>query len=243
MDKSGGLLEVTLSETDLAGEILRKYPNLTPGPYLEISVRDTGEGISPEIIEHIFEPYFTTKEKGLGTGLGLSVVHGIVKQHGGLLQVESEPGKGSRFRVFLPLRKEAPVPLKRTDQTLPQGSEHILVVDDEAVLIEIFKTALERLGYRVTALTDPLEALNQVAAHPDSFQLVITDMTMPKLPGDRLVGKILEINPRMPIIICTGYSDHLSDSRTRKIGAKALMMKPIEVNTLAQKVREVLDKG
>ncbi len=243
MDKSGGLLEVTLSETDLAGEILRKYPNLTPGPYLEISVRDTGEGISPEIIEHIFEPYFTTKEKGLGTGLGLSVVHGIVKQHGGLIQVESEPGKGSLFRVFLPLRKEAPVPLKKTEQTLLQGSEHILVVDDEAVLTEIFKKALERLGYRVTALTDPLEALNQVAAQPDSFQLVITDMTMPKLPGDRLVGKILEINPLVPIIICTGYSDHLSDSRARKIGAKALLMKPIEVNTLARKVREVLDNG
>jgi len=209
---------------------------------LELSVRDTGHGMPPEIREHIFDPYFTTKEKGVGTGLGLSVVHGIVKQHGGLIQVASEPGRGSLFTVFLPLRKEAWVPLKETDQRLPQGSEHILVVDDEALLAEIFKQALERLGYRVTALTDPQEALNRMAARPDSFQLVITDMTMPKLPGDRLVGKILEINPRIPIILCTGYSEHLSESRAREIGAKALLMKPIEVNTLAQKVREVLDK-
>ena len=243
MDEGGGVLEVILAERALGPENLRHDPQLAPGPYLELTVTDAGHGIPPDIREHILEPYFTTKEKGVGTGLGLSVVHGIVKQHGGLIQVESEPGRGAQFRVFLPLWKDPPAPSKKNDPSLPGGSEHILVVDDEEILIEILKKILERLGYRVTALTDPQEALNQVAAHPDLFQLVLTDMTMPKVSGDRLVEKMHSLNPGLPVIICTGYSDHLSEARAREIGAQALLMKPIELKTLAQKVREVLDEG
>ena len=243
MGERGGVLEVNLAETFLSLEDLRHDPPRVPGPYLELTVKDTGPGISADIMEHIFEPYFTTKEKGLGTGLGLSVVHGIVQQYGGLIRVQSEPGAGACFRIFLPLLRESAVPPPPIEQTLPVGGEHILVVDDEEALTEILRKTLEYLGYRVTATTDPREAWAIFEKDPISFQLVITDMTMPKLTGDRLVKKILDINPQMPIILCTGYSEHLSDSRARDLGAKALLMKPVELNTLAQKVREILDKN
>ena len=242
MAEEGGSLEVILTKTALGAEDLGKAPGLIPGPYLELTVKDTGQGIPPEILEHIFEPYFTTKDKGLGTGLGLSVVHGIVKRHGGLIRVESIPGEGSQFRVCLPLLKDVQVAVPKKDQILPTGREHILVIDDEVILTNIVAKALERLGYRVTAMNDFREALVLFEKEPDSFQLVLTDMTMPKMTGDRLAEKILQVRPRMPIIICTGYSERLSEGKARQIGARALLMKPIEVNTLAQKIREILDE-
>ena len=243
MGEQGGVLEVILAETVLNPEDPppRELPD--SGPFLELTVRDTGPGITKEVLEHIFEPYFTTKEKGLGSGLGLSVVHGIVQRHGGWIRVESEPGAGSCFRVFLPLLQGVPVAPPPEDWTLPRGREHILAVDDEKPLTEILKKALDHLGYRVTATGDPREALTRFAEAPDSFDLVITDMTMPKLTGDRLIEEILSIRPGLPVIICTGYSDQLSETRVREIGARALLMKPFEIGALAQKVREVLDKG
>jgi PAS domain S-box-containing protein len=243
MGEQGGVLEITLAETVLNPEDLPPHELPASGPFLELAVRDSGPGIAKEVLEHIFEPYFTTKEKGLGSGLGLSVVHGIVQRHGGWIRVESEPGAGSCFRVFLPLLNGVPVTPPPEDWTLPRGREHILAVDDEKPLREILMKALDHLGYRVTATGDPREALTRFAEAPDSFDLVITDMTMPKLTGDRLIEEILSIRPGLPVIICTGYSDQLSETRVREIGARALLMKPFEIGALAQKVREVLDKG
>lgn len=243
MGERGGVLEVILAETVLNPEDLPPHKLPGSGPYLELTVKDTGPGIAKEVLEHIFEPYFTTKEKGLGTGLGLSVVHGIVQQQGGWIRVESELGAGSCFRIFLPLLQGVPVTPPAVDWTLPRGREHILAVDDEKPLTEILRKALDHLGYRVTATTDPREALALFEKSPDSFDLVITDMTMPKLTGDRLIEAILRIRPALPVIICTGYSDQLSETRVLKIGARALLMKPFEIGALAQKVREVLDQG
>jgi CheY-like chemotaxis protein len=236
-------LEISLDQTVLNPEDFPPHEPGNPGAYLELSVKDTGPGLVPDVLEHIFEPYYTTKEKGLGTGLGLSVVHGIVKQPGGLIRVRSEPGAGSCFRIFLPLLPGVSVAPAPVEQTLPRGREHVLAVDDEAALIEIFGKVLGYLGYRVTATSDPREALDWFKKDPDAFHLVITDMTMPHLTGDRLAEELLKIRPGLPIIICTGYSDQLSESRVREIGARELLLKPFEIGKLAQKVREVLDKG
>ena len=242
MDQEGGELEVTLSEAALGPEDLPSDPGRPPGRYLELSVRDTGPGIPAEILEHIFEPYFTTKQKGVGTGLGLSVVHGIVQRHGGLIRVESHPGSGARFRVYLPLLTGIQPVAPKAEPAPAPGREHILVVDDEAVLTVVMKKTLEHLGYRVTVFNDAQEALDFFRSEPDAVQLVVTDMTMPKLTGDRLAEKILQIRPRLPLIICTGYSERLSDGRIKEIGARTLLMKPIELKTLAQRIREILDK-
>ncbi|MCU0578931.1 MAG: PAS domain S-box protein, partial [Desulfobacterota bacterium] len=241
MGEEGGTLEVSLAEAVFTPAEPGPQGPAGPGPYLELTVKDTGPGLSPEILEHIFEPYFTTKEKGLGTGLGLSVVHGIVQRHGGLIRVQSQPGAGSCFRVFLPRLEDVAVRPALLQQRMPRGREHILAVDDEETLTEILRKALEHLGYRVTTTTDPREARAWFGKDPDSFHLLITDMTMPKMTGDRLVADVLKVRSHFPIIICTGYSDQLSEARVREIGARALLMKPFDIGALALLVREVLD--
>jgi CheY-like chemotaxis protein len=241
MGEEGGTLEVSLAEAVFTPAEPGPQGPAGPCPYLELTVKDTGPGLSPDILEHIFEPYFTTKEKGLGTGLGLSVVHGIVQRHGGLIRVQTQPGAGSCFRVFLPRLEDVAVRPVLLQQRLPRGREHILAVDDEESLTEILRKALEYLGYRVTTTNDPREARAWFGKDPDSFHLLITDMTMPKMTGDRLVADILKVRSHFPIIICTGYSDQLSEARVREIGARALLMKPFDIRALALLVREVLD--
>jgi CheY-like chemotaxis protein len=205
-------------------------------------VSDTGHGIRPELLDRIFEPYFTTKEKGEGTGLGLAVVEGIVKSHGGAILVDSTPGKGTQFQVFLPALKRASDREQETTERDPTGVEHVLFLDDEPTLAEIGKQMLEQLGYQVTTRTSSVEALDLFRAQPGQFDLVITDMTMPQMTGDRLAQELMAIREDLPVILCTGFSHAITGERAAKLGIKAFLMKPLVTRDLATTVREVLDR-
>ncbi|MGE5258317.1 MAG: ATP-binding protein, partial [Hyphomicrobiales bacterium] len=191
MQATGGTLDVRLTETIIGYEETVQHLGIKMGPHLHLSVRDEGVGMEPSVLERIFEPYYTTKEPGKGTGLGLSVIHGIVKNHGGFVTVESTPGKGSIFHVYLPTLEDTEADVEE-EVCLEQssGSERILLVDDEPQIVDMEKQILERLGYRVTGLSSSLEALDTFARQPDQFDLVITDMTMPQLAGDRLARRL-----------------------------------------------------
>ena len=205
-------------------------------------VSDTGEGIDPEIIDKIFDPYFTTKDKGTGTGMGLAVVHGIVKNHGGAITVKSKPGKGTVFDVLFPCIEVEQKPEYDGDSvSLPRGSERILFVDDEESLVNLGKQILEHLGYKVTVQTNATEALDLFRGQPEQFDLVITDTNMPDLTGDRLASQLIKIRPDIPVIICTGYSERISEEKAKQIGIRAFAMKPLAMRDLAQVVRKVLD--
>jgi len=240
MEKDGGILEVSLQNEEL--RMKNEELGLEPGPYLKLSVSDTGYGIAPEIREKIFDPYFTTKERGEGTGIGLSVVHGIVAQHGGDITVESEPGKGSAFHIYLPLTQaEEDQPQVKEETPLPKGTERVLFIDDEATLARMGKEMLSGLGYDVTAMTDSLEALALFRQDPKQFDLIITDTTMPHMPGDILAHKMMQIRPDIPIIICTGHSKRISPEKAEEMGIKGFLMKPPAMRDLADMVRKALD--
>ncbi|MDQ1333223.1 MAG: hypothetical protein QG552_173 [Thermodesulfobacteriota bacterium] len=240
MEKSGGILEVNLRNAEFGTRNVEL--DLGPGGYLRLTVSDTGCGMTPEIIAKIFEPYFSTKEKGMGTGLGLSVVHGIVSQHGGVMTVESEPGKGSKFHVYLPLSQaEEQRPWPEEETPAPTGDERILFIDDEAALARMGKEMLQRLGYEVTSMTSSIEALALFRKDPKQFDLVITDTTMPHMPGDILAQEMMTIRPDIPIIICTGHSERMSLEKAKEMGIKAFLMKPMVMRDLAETVRKALD--
>ena len=241
MDESGGILSISLQKAHIEGGDADSL-GLSPGHYLRLSVSDTGHGMPPEIIERIYEPYFTTKELSRGTGLGLSVVHGIVKSHGGAIKCKSAPGKGTTFDIFLPelvLEKEAPKPSK--EEPLPTGAERILYVDDEPALTGIAEKMLGKLGYDVTTLNSSLKALEVFRANPDTFDLVITDMTMPGMTGDKLAQNLMEIRPDIPVILCSGYSEHISSEKAESKGIREYLMKPLQQKVLAETIRKVLD--
>ena len=244
MRERGGVLKIRLEKIMLDAKSAASHVGLNPGPYAKITVSDTGEGMDKDKVERIFEPFFTTKDTGEGTGMGLSVVHGIVKAHGGEITVQSEPGKGAEFCVYLPLietegEEEAPI----ETESVPKGSEHILFVDDEELLVAIGQQMLERLGYKVTAKTSSIEALEVFKAKPDRFDLVITDQTMPKMSGLELAREILTIRPDMPVIICTGFSAQMTPDRVEAIGIRRVLMKPFVARDVAEVIREVLDEG
>ncbi|MCF8129454.1 MAG: response regulator, partial [Deltaproteobacteria bacterium] len=245
MEQNGGILAVSLRNVDCGlrtAEYENVAPNLQPGRYLELTVKDTGYGITPEIREKIFEPYFTTKEKDGGTGIGLSVVHGIVTQHGGTITVESEPGNGSTFHVYLPLSQGAEEPQAAKEETpLPKGDERILFVDDEASLAKLGKQMLKALGYHVTSATSGTEALAVFRDRPNQFDLVMTDTNMPHMPGDMLVRELMKIRPDIPVVIYTGLSKRMSKEKAKEMGIKAFVMKPLSMKILGETVREVLD--
>jgi len=207
-----------------------------------LTVSDSGRGMESEVIKRIFDPYFTTKDTGQGTGMGLSVVHGILKSHGGMVTVKSEPAKGSTFYVYLPVIQEMSKP-EDTDEAVPiqRGHERILFVDDEHALVEIAKDILERLGYEIVARTSSVEALELFRAQADRFDLVITDMTMPNMTGDKLSKEILKIRSDIPIILCTGYSERISEEKAKNIGIREFVMKPLVMKELAKTVRNTLD--
>ena len=214
------------------------------GCWLDLEVSDTGVGMEPQVRERIFDPFFTTKKKGQGTGLGLSVVHGIVKSHGGEITVDSEPGRGTTFHVYLPVVDDEETLEEEEQQTiLPRGDEHILLVDDEPLLVEIMERSLALLGYRVTSFVDSPQALEWFSCYGDRVDLVVTDMTMPYLTGADLARKILAVRPQMPIILCTGYSEVMDADRAGAIGIRKFLAKPVENKTLAQSVRDVLDNS
>jgi CheY-like chemotaxis protein len=240
--KEGGILSVGLGNVELDDIAAAQYIDLDPGTYLRLTVSDTGSGMISEVMEHIFEPYFTTKEKGVGTGMGLSIVHGIVKNHKGGITVYSEPGKGSTFHVYLPIIREIKEqPEAWEKEAISTGHESILLVDDEPALAELEKQMLERFGYEVAVRMSGIDALEMFRSQPDRFDLVITDMTMPKMMGDRLAKELVEIRPDIPIIICTGYSERMSEEKAKRIGVKALIMKPFVIKDLVNTVRKVID--
>jgi len=237
----GGVLEMTLSEEALSEGERADDLDLEPGPYLRLSVRDTGIGMDPEIVTRIFEPFFSTRKKDEGTGLGLSVVHGIVQSHGGAVTVTSEPGKGTVFEVYLPQIQKTPFPRRKRADALPTGSERILLVDDEEDLVDVFTQTLENLGYHITARTSAPQALGSFRAGPHKFDLVITDQTMPKMTGLELTEEIKRLRPDIPVILYTGFSEEITPEKAEKTGVSALLMKPLLVSEMAKTVRRVLD--
>ena len=239
----GGALEILVRNEKIENARTRDFLDLEIGPYIRISVKDTGPGIAPEALGRIFDPYFTTKAKGLGTGLGLAVVHGIVRKMGGTIRVQSEPGRGAAFHIYLP-RIETPPLLQVEHRRTPKGrSERILVVDDEPSLAELTQRILVRLGYDVVARTDPAEALELFEADPERFDLVITDQTMPGMTGELLAEKLMQVRPGVPVILCTGYSPATDPERARGKGVKGFVLKPIPIQELAHEVRRVLEEA
>ena len=244
MKEKGGILEVSLSEVHFSPPDLEHFPEIGGGPHLRLSVSDTGSGIPKEYIERVFDPYFTTKAKGEGTGLGLSVVHGIVTRCKGSVKIYSEPGKGTVVHIFLPVNKptqtaasESPLP------AIPTGGEHILVVDDEIALAKMIKQMLDRLGYRVTAFHSSFEALAYYEANAAEVDLVISDLTMPNLTGLQLAHKMTAVHQDARIIICTGFSEQLSAEKIKALGVRGVIMKPVIIRDLAAIVRNVLDEA
>jgi len=244
MQENGGTLEVRLKRVQLNGwdDVLEK--DMYTGPYLKLTVSDTGHGMPPEVLNRIFDPYFTTKEKGEGTGLGLAVVHGIVKNYGGTVRVQSEVGKGTAFDVYFPEIEEAAQVQEVVEiEPLPMGRERILFVDDEHPLVEIGVDLLEHLGYEVVGRTSSIEALKLFRAQPDRFNLVITDMTMPNMTGEKLAQELLKIRQDIPIILCTGFSERISDEKAKAIGIREFAMKPLIAPELAKTIRKVLSES
>lgn len=241
MRETGGILDIQLSHEEIqSGD--RPHPlYLAPGRYAKLTVRDTGHGIDPAIIDRIFDPFFTTKGPGEGTGLGLSVVYGIVRDHDGKIDVSSELGKGTTISVFLPLIETTEPDQDHSPENIPRGNERILLVDDEPDVIEVVKNMLTSLGYTVTERRSSKEALELFRALPHSFDLVITDMTMPIIRGDVLAKELLKINPDIPIILCSGYNELISEDKARDIGIRQFIMKPLYMIDLARVIRKVLD--
>lgn len=242
VETTGGEISIQLMETMLGSDDLADT-SLEPGHYVRLSVFDTGCGIEPAQIDKIFEPYFTTKEQGKGTGLGLAVVYGIVKEYHGEIKVYSEVGKGTAFHVYLPLMKKScneAVSIENM-QNYRSDNEQILLVDDEEANVRLIKRNLEHLGYRVTARVNSLEALEAFRANPDAFDLVFTDMTMPNMTGTQLANELTKIRPDIPILLCTGFSECISRDSAEAVGIKGFLMKPVAKSELAYKVREVLD--
>jgi PAS domain S-box-containing protein len=242
MEKKDGVLSVRLERLDLSADNLQKKPTLTPGPYVKLSVSDTGHGIAPDNIDRIFDPYFTTKEVGKGSGLGLAVVHGIVKRHNGMITVESKPAEGTTFNVFFPKAGEVKLQVIKEIDPLPTGNERILVVDDETCVVNVIKRLLERLGYQVTSKTSSIEALELFRAQPNAFELIITDQTMPDMTGEQLAKELIDLKPEVMIILCTGYSPNIDVAKSKALGIKEFIMKPIDKKELAIKIRRVLDQ-
>ncbi len=243
VEPADGKISVQLKETELVSDDLANIP-LKPGRYAVLSVSDTGCGIDPAVINKIFEPYFTTKAKGKGTGLGLAVVYGIIKKYEGDIKVYSEIGKGATFIVYIPLIRKSPDAISAEKvESYKTGTEKILLVDDEAPVARLEKQMLERLGYQVSSRLSSVDALEAFRANRDVFDLVITDMTMPNMTGDQLAKELISIRPDIPVVICTGFSERISQDRAAAMGVKGFLMKPIVKLEMARMVRKVLDEA
>jgi len=241
MRERGGVLEVRLTEVMIGKGNGGKGLKLPPGLYARLTVKDSGHGIPPEILPKIFDPYFTTKEMGEGTGLGLAVVEGIVQGHGGTITVESKPRGGTVFQVFLPIleRDEIDLPPVTTSR-IPRGQGRILLVDDEPALTDMGQEILKILGYEVEALTSSATALEHFRQHPQRYDLAILDLTMPQMTGVKLARKILQIRGDLPIILTSGFAEQLSQNESKNAGIRALLKKPFRVETLAETIKQVL---
>jgi len=242
MRTTGGVLEVHLDEGDITPHRVVAPPLLPPGPYLCLTIRDTGAGMTPEVMAQIFEPFFTTKGPGEGTGLGLAVVYGIITIHGGTITVASTPEEGTTFVIYLPRVAEEPPVRDHLAEPLPTGTERILFVDDEEALSTLARETLVRLGYDVTVSTSSLDALAAFRATPLGFDLVITDQTMPAMTGETLVRELRRIHPDIPVILCTGYSPLMDAERAAVLGIDAFLPKPVAPETLTHTIRQVLTR-
>ena len=240
--RDGGQLSIGVSSVTFPRGSPLPDPDMEPGTYVKLTVKDTGTGMTEEVRQRIFEPFFTTKEAGEGTGMGLAVVYGIVKSHGGAVTVQSNVGQGSTFEVFLP-HAEKPEAGKEaaTTSVLPTGTERILFVDDEEMLVEMARSMLQSLGYQVTIAQHGSEAWNLFLEDPSRFDLVITDQTMPDVTGVTLAQKMLRVRKEMPIILCTGYSERVSAEKARDVGICAFVMKPMMKKEVAEAIRRALD--
>jgi len=238
MRDTGGVLAISLH--DVSCEEAGRYPDLEPGAYLRLTVSDTGCGMTREVMSKIFDPFFTTKRPGEGTGMGLSVVHGIVKSHGGHVTVSSAPGKGSTFHVYLPKAEPPATVAAESLSPIPGGNESILFVDDEETLVDLNSLRLQGLGYRVVATTNGKEALRIFAGDPSGFDLIITDYTMPSMTGIDLAGKFLELRPDIPIILASGQNESIEPDMIDKAGIKAYLRKTANKRELAELIRRVL---
>ena len=241
MMNNGGELKVSLKGMEITSRDVSD-PDMEPGLYTCLTVADTGMGMSKEVITNIFDPFFTTKEKGKGTGLGLSVVHGIVKSINGHIQVTSKPNKGTEFKIYIPQEKSMIEEREKLDQKpLRGGSEQILFVDDEADIVAMEKEILESIGYCITPRTRSLEVFEAFRAMPEKFDMVITDMAIPKLSGDKLTVEMIRINPDVSILLCTGFSEAISEEKALSIGIKGFILNPMVVKDLTEKIRDILD--
>jgi len=241
MEDTGGNLNITLKKIELGVDDLLD-PGMEPGTYVCLTVADTGVGMDKSIIRRIFDPYFTTKEEGKGTGLGLSVVHGIVKSHSGHISVYSEPGKGTEFHIYLPeVKIKEKTDTKETASFFEKGHEKILLVDDRHEIVSLLPKAHDKLGYSVTSRTSSIECLKVFRADPYGFDLIITDLTMPNMTGDKLASEIMKIRPDIPVVLCTGFSEKMSKEKARSLGIKGLLLKPVAMRDLSNAIRKALE--
>jgi len=245
MRSRGGQLDIMLHSVELDPAILQSHPQLDPGWYARLTIRDTGIGIVRDVLPNIFDPFFTTKAVNEGTGLGLSVVHGIVIAHGGIIMVDSTLGQGTTFIIYLPQDSHPPEEGDREGREVPRPelSGKILVVDDEEPLVKLTEELLCLWGYEVVAFTEPMEAIKAFRADPEKFAVVITDQTMPRKTGEEVIRELLAIRPNLPIILCSGYSYTMNANKARSIGATAFLMKPFQVNDLLSALRTALNSG
>jgi PAS domain S-box-containing protein len=245
MEEDGGTMRVALDTVRFEAHVHLPMADIRPGRYACISVSDSGHGIEPQNLDRIFDPYFTTKDQEKGSGLGLSIVSGIVHQHGGYITVDSRPGDGSAFKVYFPILDEAveeKTPTKM--EPLPRGNgQRILLVDDEPAIAKVQKQSLERLGYVVEISTDSNEALERFMAEPSRFDLLLTDMTMPRMTGDTLAHRVREIVPDLPVILCTGFSEKMDPDRSRELNINCFLMKPIKKAKLADAIKDALTQS
>jgi len=243
MEETGGIMEINMETASLNKETVNSYPDLTiANCYLKITLSDTGSGIPSKTINRIFDPYFTTKEFCEGSGMGLTVVQGIIKNHDGAITVNSQVGKGTTFTILFPVIDEAPEITTKQTGEIPHGTETILFVDDEEVITNMMQQILERLGYRVEAKLNPKEALDLFQSKPDSFDIVITDMTMPQMTGAKFAEKLKEIRSDIPIILSTGHSSLIDEDKAKQSGISGYVMKPVSMRKIAKAIREALDQ-
>jgi nitrogen-specific signal transduction histidine kinase len=242
LEPNGGVLTVSIGKAELPPEIFQRNRELLPGDYLQLSVSDTGCGMNQEVMASIFDPYFTTKPPGHGTGLGLSVVHGIVKDCGGHIAVDSQEGEGTTFTIYLPtVARDKAFELVAKGSSFLGGTETILVVDDEPVVLDVTRTYLEMQGYTVWTEKNSQVALNRFRDNPQAVDILISDVTMPHLTGDVLAAGCLLIRPDLPVILMTGFTDRVSEQSVKQLGVRALMMKPLVGKNFLTLIRRLLD--
>lgn len=241
MEKEGGKLNLSVIDTTMAGHFFSGGKTLMPGKYIKIKISDTGPGIPTDIIDSVFDPYFSTKEIGEGTGLGLATVHGIVEKYSGQITVKSKLKEGTTFKILIPAHQNKSLPLVPIKGALPRGNESILLVDDETSITKMNKKLLESLGYKTMVTNSSLDALNMFKQNPNDFDIIITDMTMPHITGDKLAAEISKIKPGFPVILCTGYSKFISKKDAQKNGITAYIEKPIDKREFSITIRKALD--